>query len=499
MKIFNAQQIRQADETTILRQGITSVGLMDRAANEVFLWLKRKFPDKETVFHVFCGQGNNGGDGLVIARQLREDNYLVVLEVIEGAGSPTADFQFNLEKIKEASFEYNTGEHYNFKKHKLIVIDALFGTGLSRELSDKVQEVITRMNSMKACIVSIDVPSGLFLDKKTDIAVNSDIVLTFQCPKLAFYLADNCNFTKDIVVLDIGLDKEYVDATESNYLFTDRFDIYTRYKPLHPHAHKGTQGHALIIGGSYGKIGAVCLSAKAALKSGCGLVTAYIPECGYDVVQSAFAEAMVLTDGQKHITAINFDLKPKAIGIGMGIGQEPDTQKAFGEFLKLQSGPLVIDADALNILSYNKEWLKLLPENTIITPHPKELERLMGSWVDDFDKLEKLKAFSAEHKLVIVAKDSTSMVVYNNQVHINSTGNAGLATGGTGDVLTGIITGLLAQSYNPVDAAIFGVYIHGLSADIGAKETSMQSFIASDVIKYLGNAYLKIEAEMHQK
>lgn len=499
MKIFNAQQIRLADETTILRQGITSAELMDRAANEVFLWLKRKFPDKETVFHVFCGQGNNGGDGLVVARLLRDDNYLVVLEVIETTGKPTADFTANLEKVKQSGFEYNTGEQYNYKKHKLVVIDALFGTGLSRELTDEVQQVITIINGMKACVVSIDVPSGLFLDRKTNFAVASDIVITFQFPKLAFYLADNCNFTKDIVILDIGLDKEYSDVTESDYYYTNKDAAYNRYRPLHPHAHKGTQGHALIIGGSYGKIGAVCLSAKAALKSGSGLVTAYLPKCGYDIVQSSFPEAMAITEGDEHITNIHFDFEPKAIGIGMGIGQNPDTQKAFGEFIKLQSEPMVIDADALNILSYNKEWLKLLPENTIITPHPKELQRLIGDWKDDFDKLEKLKNFSTEHKLIIVAKDSTTMVVYNNLVHINSTGNAGLATGGSGDVLTGIITGLLAQSYNPVDAAIFGVYLHGLSADIGVKEISKQAFTASDIIHYLGLAYLKIEAEMHQK
>jgi len=499
MKIFNAQQIRQADETTILRQDITSAELMDRAANEVFLWLKRKFPDKETVFHVFCGQGNNGGDGLVVARLLRDDNYLVVLEIIETAGSPTVDFETNLKKIHEAGFEYNTGEQYNYKKHKLVVIDALFGTGLSRELADEVQQVITRINNMKACVVSIDVPSGLFLDRKTEISVNSDIVLTFQFPKLAFYLADNCNFTKDIVILDIGLDKEYTENTQTSYYYTDKAAAYDRYKPLHPHAHKGTQGHALLIGGSYGKIGSVCLSAKAALKSGCGLVTAYLPKCGYEVLQSSFPEAMALTDGTEYITRIHFDFEPKAVGIGMGIGQHPETQHAFGEFLKLQSAPLVIDADALNILSYNKDWLKLLPENTILTPHPKELQRLMGDWKDDFDKLEKLKAFSTKHKLVVVAKDSTTMVVYNDSVYINSTGNAGLATGGSGDVLTGIITGLLAQSYNPVDAAIFGVYLHGLSADIGVKEVSKQAFTASDIVTYLGSAYLKIEAVMHQK
>jgi len=499
MKIFDVSQIRQADETTILRQEITSLELMERAANEAFLWIKRRFPDKETVFHIFCGQGNNGGDGLVIARQLRDDGYLVVLEIIEGTGNPTADFTTSLDKIQQTGCKYNTGEHYNYKKHKLVAIDALFGTGLSRELSEEVKKAIDTINNKKALILSIDVPSGMFLDRPTDFAVHSDIVLTFQFPKLAFYLASNCNFTKEIEILDIGLDKEYIENTTSNYYFTDRFDIHSRYKPLHPHAHKGTQGHALIIGGSYGKIGSVCLSAKAALKSGCGLVTAYIPECGYNILQTAFPEAMVLTDGEKHISAINFELKPKAIGIGMGIGQEPETQNAFGNFLKRQSDPLVIDADALNILSYNKEWLKLLPENTIITPHPKELERLMGGWKDDFEKLEKIKSFSKDFKLILVAKDANTMIVHGDHVYINSTGNAGLATGGSGDVLTGIITGLLAQSYNPVDAAIFGVYLHGLSADEGVAETSKQAFIASDIIHYIGAGYLKIESEIHQK
>jgi hydroxyethylthiazole kinase-like uncharacterized protein yjeF len=204
---------------------------------------------------------------------------------------------------------------------------------------------------------------------------------------------------------------------------------------------------------------------------------------------------MVLTDGDEYITKIKFDINPKAIGIGPGIGQHPETKTALHDFLKLQQLPLVIDADALNILSYNKEWLKLLPEDSILTPHPKELERLIGPWLDDFDRIEKIKAFSKEFKLVVVAKDSYTMIVYNDMVYINSTGNSALATAGSGDVLTGIIIGLLAQSYAPLNAAIFGVYLHGLTADIAIKEMAKQSFIASDIIKYLGAAYLKIEAE----
>lgn len=499
MKIFGAGKIKEADETTISRQGITSVELMERAGTEVFLWLKRKFPDKETVFHIFCGKGNNGGDGLVVARLLHQDNYKAVVDIVEGTGSPSVDFSANLDRLAQCDLACNTNETYEYKKHKIVYIDAIFGIGLNREVGEEVRAVIKKINSSGAKVISIDVPSGMFLDRKTELAVQSDIVLTFQFPKLAFYLAGNCHFIKEIKILDIGLDKEFIDAEITYYHLTDKIEAHRRYRPVPHHAHKGTQGHALIIGGSYGKVGAALLSAKAALKSGCGLVTAYIPKCGYNVVQTAFPEAMALTDGEEHITDISFDLQPKAIGLGPGIGQHPETQQALFEFLKKQQEPLVIDADALNILSYNKEWLEFLPENTILTPHPKELERLMGVWQDDFEKVEKIRAFAKEHNIILVAKDAFTIIAFDDAVHVNPTGNSGLATGGSGDVLTGIITGLLAQSYPPADAAIFGVYLHGLAADIGVCDVSRQAFTASDIINYLGKAYLKIEAEKAQK
>ncbi|RWX01503.1 NAD(P)H-hydrate dehydratase [Flavobacterium cerinum] len=499
MKIFNAVQIRQADEMTVTKQNITYNDLMERAGREVFLWLKMQFPDKETIFHFFCGQGNNGGDGLAAARLLQTDNYKVVLDIIEDAGKPTPAFTANLKKIEEAGIQSNQNTVYEYEKGRLVYIDALFGIGLTRDLNDAIKQAIENINNREAIIVSIDVPSGMFMDRKTDIAVRSDVVLTFQFPKLALYLPGNASFVKEVAVLDIGLDNEFIKNTVTDFYFTDEFEAQSRYKPVTHNAHKGTQGHALIIGGSYGKIGAICLSAKAALKSGCGLATAYLPKCGYTVLQTSFPEAMVLTNGEEHITQISFDFQPKAIGIGMGLGQHQETQKALYDFLKIVSVPLVIDADALNILSYNKEWLKLLPENTILTPHPKELERLMGSWKDDFEKIEMMKSFSKEYKLVLIAKDAYTMIVYNGTVHINSSGNAALATGGSGDVLTGIITGLLAQSYSPVDAAIFGVYLHGLTADIGIRETAKQVFIASDILKYMGKAYMDIEAKCNLK
>lgn len=495
MKIFETINIRQADEITISNQEITYYDLMERAAHEAFLWIKKHFPDKETTFHVFCGQGNNGGDGLVIARLLHEDNYPVKVDVVPDAGRPTPEFKTALQKLLDSGIKDNKGADYPYEEGKLIYIDALFGIGLNREIPQSVIDVIEKINHRNSYVISIDVPSGLFMDRDTEIAVQSDYVLTFQFPKLAFYLPGNSLFVNRIAVLDIGLDKDFINNTPSPYFLTDRKEIKHRYKPVAPHAHKGTQGHALIVGGSYGKIGAVCLSAKAALKAGCGLVTAYIPKCGYEIMQSYFPEAMALTEGKNHITAINFDFTPKAVGLGPGMGQHPETQEAIKVFLEKYNGSLVIDADALNILSQNKEWLGLLPENTILTPHPKELERLMGSWDNDFDKLDKMKAFANQYNLVLVAKDAYTMVVYGENIYINATGNAALATGGSGDCLTGIITGLLAQGHNAIDAALFGVYLHGLTADIAVVETSVQAFTASDILQYLGKAYLKIEQD----
>jgi hydroxyethylthiazole kinase-like uncharacterized protein yjeF len=271
-------------------------------------------------------------------------------------------------------------------------------------------------------------------------------------------------------------------------------EILNRYQPIDRHTHKGLRGHVLIIGGSYGKIGAICLSSKAALKTGCGLVTAYIPKCGYEIVQIATAEVMVLTDNQKrYISKIAFNIKPNAIGIGPGLGQEKKTQEALYEFLKTNKIPLVIDADALNILSKNKKWLLLLQAKTIITPHFKELQRLIGKWISDEDKMNKVIMFSKQYQTIIVMKGAPTLIIDSDTIYENTSGNAALATAGSGDVLTGMICSLLAQSYEPINAAILGVYLHGLTADIALPETGYQSFIASDIISNIGKAFLTLE------
>jgi len=278
------------------------------------------------------------------------------------------------------------------------------------------------------------------------------------------------------------------------FIKIDQKEILKRYKTIDKFTHKGIQGHALIIAGSYGKIGAACLSSKAALKTGCGLVTVFIPECGYEIVQTSIPEVMVLTDVEvKFISNIKFEMIPQAIGIGPGIGQQLSTQDALHQFLKTNRFPLVIDADGLNILSQNKLWFSLLKPKTILTPHPKELERLIGTWKTDEEKFNKTISFSKKYDLVIVMKGAPPHIIDAETVYENSTGNAALATAGSGDVLTGMITSLLAQSYDAIDAAIIGVYLHGLTADIALPETGFQSFLASDIIENIGKAYLALE------
>jgi hydroxyethylthiazole kinase-like uncharacterized protein yjeF len=273
----------------------------------------------------------------------------------------------------------------------------------------------------------------------------------------------------------------------------DQHQMLQRYQPIVAITHKGRQGHALIVGGSYGKMGSVCLSAKAAMKSGCGLVTAFIPQCGYEIVQIAVPEVMVLTDVQANcISEIHFDISPDAIGIGPGLGQNPNTQQGLYDFLKSNTIPLVVDADALNIFALHPDWLPLLPRKTIVTPHLKELERLIGKWNSEAELFVKTIAFSKKYQLIVVIKGAPTHCIDGDLVYKNTTGNAALATAGSGDVLTGMITSLLAQLYEPINAVLLGVYLHGLTADIALPETGYQSFIASDIISYLGKAYLSL-------
>ncbi len=499
MKILNADQMYQADKATIENKPISSIDLMENAATKCFDWVVDNFPEKDKIIHIFCGIGNNGGDGLVIARKLIQEYYQVKTYIVNFSVKRSGDFIENYNKLLEINHPmldlYQESSLPEMNKEELI-IDAIFGIGLTKSPEGFVKEIIKKINQTKAKVISVDLPSGLFADSQVtdkDSVVKATNTLTFQNPKLAFLLPDNACFSNNWELLDIGLDTDFINKLSTDYLTIDKGMVQSIYKPRQKFSHKGTFGHSLLIGGSFGKIGAVVLASKAALKSGSGLVTAYLPKCGYEIVQATNPEVMVEVEDEEYLHYFNFRMKPTVIGIGMGLGTHAKTQLGLENFLKENDKKLVIDADALNILSENQDIIKYLPENSVLTPHPKEFERLVGSWKNDFEKLDKLLQFSAKYNVVVVLKGAYTAIAYQHKIYFNTTGNPALATAGSGDILTGIITGLIAQNYSSFEASILGVYLHGRSADIAIKnDCSQETFIASDVLTYLPGAFKEL-------
>ena len=499
MKFFSAKQIYAADKFTIEKQQISSIDLMERAAIQIFNWLHVRMQGAQVKIHLFCGIGNNGGDGLALARHLKEHGYNIEVNVVNYSDKRSKDFLINLDRLKERkvwpNFLERDGE-FTVIGPDDIIIDAIFGIGLNRSPDPWVARLIGHLNSSGAFILSIDIPSGLYMDKAIEdvnAVIKANHVLSFQVPKLVFFLPETGVFSNQWEILDIGLDEEYLKDTETEFEVIGKSEVLPMYKPREKFSHKGTYGHSLIIGGSYGKIGAVTLSAKACLTSGSGLVTAYVPRCGYVPIQTSLPEVMVITDkNETAIGAITFDIKPTVIGLGVGLGMASETGDALSEFLETNKLPLVIDADGLNLLAKHKSFLKKLPTKTILTPHPKELERLIGTWKDDFDMLKKAKVFSKKYDVILTIKGAHTMTIYNNHGYVNSTGNPGMATAGSGDALTGIITGLIAQGYEPLQAAIFGVYLHGMAGDLAIEHTGYQALTTSKLIDNIGMAFVDL-------
>lgn len=495
MKILSAEQIKEGDLLTIQREPISSINLMERAAKVVFSYLEREELHHNIAVSVFCGVGNNGGDGLVIARLLLEKGFQVTVYVVNFKESYSPDFKLNLERLNKTDCKIITlfkDQNFPIITQQTLVIDAIFGVGLNRKPEPWVQNIISYINQYSHRTISIDLPSGLYMHKKTDKdqVVKAHVTLSFQVPKLVFFLKDSAPNIGQWKLLDIGINQAFLNEVSSPYLCITKTFIKEIYKPREAFTHKGTFGHGLIIGGEYGKIGAVLLSAKACLHSGAGLVRVFVPSCGYIPLQTAIPEIMVMTDvREKHLTLIPTNIQATAIGIGPGMGTHPETIHAFQNFLKQINKPLVVDADGLNCLAKQPELIEYLSKETILTPHPKELERLIGPWDNDFDLLEKTQQFANKHQLIVLIKGAFSKIVYADKVYINTTGNQGMATAGSGDVLTGLITGLLAQNYSPLDATILGVYLHGLSGDFAYKaHKNYHTITASSLIEYLPKA-----------
>ncbi|GMN11867.1 bifunctional ADP-dependent NAD(P)H-hydrate dehydratase/NAD(P)H-hydrate epimerase [Croceitalea sp. MTPC9] len=499
MKIFNAEQIYAADKFTIEKQQITSDSLMERAASQIFEWMNSRLQGANVRIHLFCGIGNNGGDGIALARHLKENGYSILVYVVNYSEKRSKDFLINLDRLKERKLwpEFLDSDcEFPELGHDDIIVDAIFGIGLNRSPDDWVVKLINHINDSGAFILSIDVPSGLFLDRIPEDSkkvVRASHVLSFQAPKLVFFLPETGIFLNQWELLDIGLDQECLHKTETDFELIGKSEVLPMYMPRLKFSHKGSYGHSMIVGGSYGKIGAVNLAAKACLKTGSGLVTAYVPKCGYIPLQASTPELMVMTDDEDEIlTEIESIKKAAVVGIGMGMGVEEKTTIAFSEFLDENTCPLVLDADALNILADDKELLKKLPKESVLTPHPKEFERLAGKWKDDFDKLRKAREFSIKYNCILVLKGAHTITFYNGKGYINATGNPGMATAGSGDVLTGMITALVAQNYPQIHAAIFGVYLHGLAGDMTVMENGYEAVTATDILNNIGKAFVEL-------
>lgn len=494
MKIFSALQIKQWDAFTIANEPILSIDLMERAATACFKWLLGK---NFGTFHfrIFCGKGNNGGDGLAIARMLIEHKCLVTVYILEFGNMGTDDFQTNLERLHALTTDIHfiqSQEFFPVINDTDIIIDALFGNGLNKPPEGISANLINQVNLYKNNVISIDLPSGLFADKssKGNAVVKATHTLTFQNYKLAFLLPENETFCGEVHLLHIGLHPAFEDNEDAEYELIDESFIKTIYQPRSKFVHKGNFGNAALICGSYGMMGAAVLASRACLRSGIGKLTAYIPKCGYDILQTTVPEAICKAAGEDYILSVPEIEKYTTVGIGPGIGIHASHSILLKEIFEKLKSPMVIDADALNMIAENKELLNAIPPGSIITPHPKEFERLFGKTENNFDRLELAKQKSVEHQVYIILKGHYSfMSTPQGMGYFNSTGNAGMATAGSGDVLTGIITGLLAQGYTPLESALFGVYLHGLAGDIAAAEYTREAMIAGDIIGRMGEAF----------
>lgn len=503
MKLFNVTQISAIDKFTIENEPVKSIDLMERASIAIFNKIKEFF-SKDQTFIVVAGPGNNGGDGLAVARLLHLNDYTVKVVIPEISNKLSDDCQKNYDAIrllkKVKLIEIKKINELHFDKDE-IIIDALFGSGLSRILEGLSLDIVRKINLSGCKIISIDLPSGLFGEDNSlnnvEGIINADYTLTLQFPKISFFFAENSRYVGKWFVLPINLHPEIIKSEPSLFYYFERCEAKNLVKIREKFSHKGNYGHALLISGGYGKMGAAVLSSRACLRSGAGLLTTHIPACGYTVLQTAVPETMVSTDTcNDFVTELPDIQNYSVIGIGPGIGMDVLTAELIYKLLLTSKLPMVFDADALNILSENKQWLKILPKNTILTPHPKEFDRLAGVSENSFERHKKAKQFAVKFQVVIILKGAYTQVISpKGECYFNSTGNPGMATGGSGDVLTGIILGLLSQGYTSIEASTLGVYLHGLSGDIAERYFSQEAIIAGDLIDNIGNAFKEIQAD----
>lgn len=500
MKILRASQIRDLDRYTIDNEPIASIDLMERAAATFVDWFTNQFQDVKRPVIIFCGIGNNGGDGLAAARMLHKRFYEVSVYWCQISDKTSDDFDANLKRLPPR----NAIPLHKIQKNdglpelpaQAIIIDAIFGSGLNRPVEGYWAELLEHLNGQSATRVAIDIPSGVFADQYTQsTSFHADFTLSFQLPKLAFFFPENNRRVGQWIVRSIGLDESFIEQTETPFHYLDETTVKPLLQSRHRYDHKGTYGHALLMMGSIGSVGASILAARACYRSGAGLVTVHAPKCAYEILQISIPEAMVSIDQHKFFLSQVPDLERyAAVGVGCGIGQRQTTVDTVRELMKKCDKPMVIDADAINILGQQKDAFDLIPEGSILTPHPKEFERLFGKTGNSFEENELQRKRAQELGVYIVLKRAHTAIAFpDGSCYFNATGNPGMGTGGSGDVLTGILTGLLAQGYSSGSAARLGVYLHGLAGDLAAADLEQEAVIAGDLVQYLGKAFLKLK------
>jgi len=502
IKIFTTKERREIDEHTIKNESISSIELMEKAALQCSKWIINNHK-RGTIVHIFCGNGNNAGDGLAIARHLANSEFKIFVYLLFPVSSLSKDAKINYDRLinlQNISLkDFYVKVEFPYIGRDDVIIDAIFGSGLNRPIEGWIAEVIDFINQCNAKRIAIDIPSGLRGENfaETTAIFKSDITLTFQFPFLSFLMPETAAYVGEWYVFDIGLSKTHIDELSSSFYMVQEKDIMIKSRKKF--AYKNIFGHALIIAGSKGMSGAPILTAKSCMRTGCGLVTIHQPSLFAPLVHLSFPEALVSYDSEPEVISCFPDLDNySAIAVGPGIGKSVETQRMLKALIEKCKKPMVIDADALNIIALNSDLLSILPENTIITPHYGEFDRLFGKSASSFERLQKQIENAKQNRIIIILKGRyTSIVLPDGKCYFNPTGNAGMATAGSGDVLTGIIASLLALGYAPEQAAIYGVFLHGLAGDIAAERVGQEAMIASDIIKHIGDAINKVKGNAY--
>jgi NAD(P)H-hydrate epimerase len=500
MKIFTAEQIREWDQHTVLLYYNNSSELMERAANAVVEHLSYSEINKAVT--IFCGTGNNGGDGLCIARMLAERDYVVDVYIVGDSQKGTEDFKLNMQRLLESEVpvQFLSPEELAFEiKPRNLVLDCILGTGITRPVEGFLAQVIDQINEQSPFrLIAIDMPSGLMPDDMTHqegSIIRADKTITFEVPKRAMLCEENEMYVGEFTVLSLGLSDVFHEETSSNLRYYDMLEATLDFEPRNKFVHKTQLGHVHVVAGSVGKMGAAMLCAKAALRSGAGLVSASVPACGTHIMQTTLPEAMcILDEGNDYLKSTTYDEKFGATVVGPGLGKAPETVLMLRKLLRDAKHPLVLDADALNIIA-EKKLIKDIPKNSILTPHVGEFHRLFGEHTSDHERLKTLETKAKELELYIVLKGpNTRIATPQGIVHFNASGNACLATAGSGDVLAGVIAGLLGQGYTPEEAARLGVFVHGFAGDMLRAQLGEGGMIARDLIEALPQAMRTIFA-----